>query len=88
MALKEQITVTSGSVNERNFDQYDILRHSETPEMHIELLQRQNEPPLGVGESAFGPMAPAIANAVFAATGRRVRRLPIRYEDIVSESQA
>ena len=76
MVLKEQITFDAGEVAQKNFDTYEILRHDEMPKTHIALVQSQ-EKPSGVGEAAFGPVAPAITNAIFAATGQRIRKLPI-----------
>lgn len=84
MALKERITFEAGAVEQSNFDNYDILRHNEMPEILVELSTPSEEPPVAVGESAFAPVAPAIANAVFAATKRRVRRLPMLYDDVFS----
>jgi len=81
MALKERLTINEGAVVENNFDLYEILRHNEVPKMVIELVDAPDAPPGPAGESALGPVAPAIANAVFAATGQRVRRLPIRYNN-------
>jgi len=80
MALKERLTINDGAVVENNFDRYEILRHNEAPKMVIELVATPGAPPGPAGESALGPVAPAIANAVFAATGHRVRRLPISYD--------
>ena len=88
MALKERITITAGEVEESNFDTYEILRHDETPEMTVALIDAPEQPPVAVGESAFGPVAPAIANAVFAATGRRIRNLPISYDSLFSNGDA
>jgi isoquinoline 1-oxidoreductase subunit beta len=88
VALKERITITAGEVEESNFDTYEILRHDETPIMTVALIDAPEHPPVAVGESAFGPVAPAIANAVFAATGRRVRNLPISYDSLFSNVDA
>jgi CO/xanthine dehydrogenase Mo-binding subunit len=80
LALKEQTTVENGAIAEQNFDLYDPLRHWEAPEIEIALIEPSGVPPLGVGESALPPVAPAIANAVFAATGTRLRRLPLSFD--------
>lgn len=85
MALKERITFESGAAEQSNFDTYNVLRHHEAPEMFVKLVESV-EPPAGVGESALGPVAPAIANAVFAATGRRVRNLPMSYDSVFPDS--
>lgn len=84
MALKERITFAQGSVEESNFDTYEILRHHECPDIMVELID-SDATPVGVGEAALGPVAPAIANAIFAATGQRARRLPINYDSIFSD---
>lgn len=81
MVLKEQITFDSGVIGQNNFDTYEILRHNEMPQTHIELVS-STESPTGVGESAFGPVAPAITNAIFSATGKRIRKLPIDLDNL------
>ncbi len=82
MALKEKLTVGDGVANERNFDRYDVLRHAEAPETHIRLVETEGAPPVAVGESALAPAVAAIANAAFAATGKRPRKLPIDYDSL------
>ncbi len=84
MAMKEQITIEDGQVQEENFDAYEILRHDETPKIVVDLIEPAGARPVGVGESALPAVPAAIANAVFAATGKRVRRLPISYENVVT----
>ncbi|WP_421780118.1 molybdopterin cofactor-binding domain-containing protein [Kiloniella litopenaei] len=86
MAMKEKITFEEGQVIENNFDGYQILRHAECPAINIELI-KSDKPATGAGEAALGPVAAAIANAVFDATGVRVRNLPIRYEDLFNGKQ-
>ncbi len=83
MALKEQVPFDGGQLDVSNFDGYDVLRHDDAPNISITLIDPAKAAPSGVGESAFGPVAAAIANAVFAATGHRFRKLPITYDDIV-----
>lgn len=83
MALKERLTFASGAVMQNNFDGYELLRHRECPILTMALVN-SNAKPVGVGEAALAPVAPAIANAVFAATGQRVRRLPMSYESVFS----
>ena len=85
MALKEKITIDDGAVEESNFDAYQILRHHEAPEIVVSLVG-SDAAPVGVGEPAIAPVAAAVANAVFAATGRRVRRLPMSYESVFSDA--
>ncbi len=75
-ALKDEITFENGRVQQRNFHDYQMLRINESPEIEVHIVP-SNEPPTGVGEPGVPPVAPAIANAIFAATGKRVRKLPI-----------
>jgi isoquinoline 1-oxidoreductase subunit beta len=75
-ALKDAITFENGRVQQRNFHDYQMLRINEAPEIEVHIVP-SNEPPTGVGEPGVPPVAPAVANAIFAATGKRVRRLPI-----------
>lgn len=88
MALKERMEFAGGTAAAGNFDGYAVLRHDEAPEVTIALIDPTGAAPSGVGESAFGPVAAAIANAVFNATGQRLRRLPLAIEDTVAESAA
>lgn len=75
-ALKGTITVDKGRVEQSNFDDYPLLRIDEIPKIEIHLIA-STEPPSGMGEPCVPPIAPAVANALFALTGKRVRRLPI-----------
>ena len=74
-----EITIEKGRVKEKNFNDYRMLRMSEMPEIRVHIV-RNHEEPGGVGEPAVPPIAPAVANALFALTGKRVRKLPIRAE--------
>jgi isoquinoline 1-oxidoreductase beta subunit len=76
-ALKGEITLERGRVVQANFGDYPILTISETPEVEVHIMPRRDDPG-GVGEPGVPPIAPAVANAVFAATGHRIRALPIR----------
>ncbi len=76
-ALKGEITLEDGAVQQSNFHDYQMLRINEAPEILVHLLPSSN-PPSGVGEPGTPPVAPALANAIFAATGRRLRELPLR----------
>ena len=76
-ALHGEITLTEGRVRQSNFHDYPLLRISEMPVIEVHLVPSEEEPG-GVGEPALPPTAPAVANAVFALTGTRIRRLPIR----------
>jgi isoquinoline 1-oxidoreductase beta subunit len=65
-----------------NFDDYKIIRMSEIPEIEVHIV-KSNEQIGGIGEPGTPPTAPAVANAVFNATGARVRRLPLRPETVL-----
>jgi isoquinoline 1-oxidoreductase beta subunit len=79
--LKGEITIAKGRVVQTNFADYDMLRMNEMPKVEVYFVPSQ-ETPTGMGEPAVPPVAPAVCNAIFSATGKRVRRLPIRAEDI------
>jgi isoquinoline 1-oxidoreductase beta subunit len=74
-ALYSDITVTNGRVDQNNFNDFRILRTNETPVMDITLVE-SNEKPGGTGEPSTSLIAPAVANAVFTATGKRLRSMP------------
>jgi isoquinoline 1-oxidoreductase subunit beta len=76
-ALKNEITVKNGAIEQTNFDGYDPIRISEAPPIEVHLMKNKEEPG-GMGEPALPPAAPAVANAIFAACGKRVRRLPFQ----------
>ena len=76
-ALKNEITIKNGAVEQTNFDGYDPLRIHEAPSIEVHLVP-SNEDPGGMGEPALPPAAPAVANAIFAASGQRVRKLPFQ----------
>ena len=76
--LKGAITVSRGRVEQGNFDDYPLLRANEMPEIDVHIVPSAEDPG-GVGEPGTPPIAPAVANAVFAATGQAVRSLPIRH---------
>ncbi len=73
--LTEEVTLTDGRVDQGNYDSYQILRLTEMPEVDVVIVPSTNAP-TGVGEPGVPPIGPAVANAVYAATGRRVRQLP------------
>lgn len=79
--LKGEITIDKGRVVQANFDTNEPLRMSECPKMEVYIVPSK-EVPRGMGEPAVPPVAPAVANAIFAATGKRIRKLPIRPEDL------
>ena len=75
-ALKHEIVIANGSVQQNNFESYPMVRINDMPSIETELIESDADP-TGVGEAAVPGIAPAIANAVFALTGTPVRRLPI-----------
>jgi isoquinoline 1-oxidoreductase subunit beta len=81
-ALKTEITLKDGRVVQSNFYDYPMLRIFETPEIEVHIVPSEVDP-TGVGEPGVPPIAPALANAIFAVTGKRIRRLPIRASDLV-----
>jgi isoquinoline 1-oxidoreductase beta subunit len=83
IALKGGGTLKHGRIVERNFDAYPVLRMSDVPELEIELV-RSTSPATGMGEPTMSCIAPALANAVFAASGARVRSLPMTPERVKS----
>jgi isoquinoline 1-oxidoreductase beta subunit len=76
-ALWGEITLKNGRVEQSNFSNYRVLRMNETPPIEVHLVQ-SHEAPGGIGEPGTAATAPALANAVFAATGTRIRQLPIQ----------
>lgn len=82
-ALLDRISLRDGGVVEGNFDTYRMLRMDAAPPIDVHIVD-SDHPPGGMGEPGTPPIAPALANAVFAATGKRVRTLPIRAQDLVS----
>ena len=75
-ALYGEITLKEGRVEQANFDTYQILRMNEAPAVEVHIVQ-SSEPPGGMGEAGTSAIVPAVANAIFAATGKRLRNLPI-----------
>ena len=80
LALASEITFEKGRVTQSNFHDYEVLRHQASPRViRTHLVNDDHElPPGGVGEPPVPPVAPALCNAIFAATGKRVRSLPVR----------
>ncbi len=77
-ALYGEITLKAGRVEQANFPSYDMVRMADCPAIEVHIVESGWEHLGGVGETGTPPIAPAVANAVFAATGQRIRRLPIR----------
>jgi isoquinoline 1-oxidoreductase beta subunit len=80
-ALKGGITIADGRVEQGNFDRYDVLRIDEMPKVEVHIIPSQAAPG-GMGEASTPGIAPAVSNAIFAATGKRIRRLPVRGADL------
>jgi isoquinoline 1-oxidoreductase beta subunit len=79
--LHDAITINRGRVEQSNFNDYQMPRITETPKIEVHIVQ-STEDPTGIGEPGLPVIAPAVCNAIFAATGKRLRRLPIRREDL------
>jgi isoquinoline 1-oxidoreductase subunit beta len=82
-ALGEEITVTGGRVDQGNFDRYPLLRISQAPRIEVYFVEGGTKPG-GLGEPALPPVAAALGNAIFQASGRRIRRLPLSAAGITS----
>jgi isoquinoline 1-oxidoreductase subunit beta len=82
-ALWGEVTISAGKVQQTNFNNYRVLRGNEVPSIEVHLLE-SDESPGGIGEPAVALVAPAICNAIFTATGRRIRTLPIGTQKLTS----
>ena len=80
-ALKAEATLKDGRIQQSNFHDYPILKFDEMPSVEVYIV-KSDASPSGMGEMGVPPIAPAVANAVFAATGKRIRHIPIRPEDL------
>jgi len=76
-AMKGEITIKNGGVEQNNFDDFEILTYDEMPEVNVHIVQN-NFKVGGVGEVGIAACAPALCNAIFSATGKRIRKLPVR----------
>jgi isoquinoline 1-oxidoreductase subunit beta len=81
--LMQEITMKNGRIQQTNYNNYPVVRMNESPAIDI-ILVKSTEKPGGIGEPATALISPAIANAVFAATGKRVRKLPMTADAIRS----
>jgi isoquinoline 1-oxidoreductase beta subunit len=83
LALCSEITASGGVINQSNFQDYRLCRINEAPaEIHVHLVE-SDAPPAGAGEPGVPPFAPALCNAIFAATGKRIRELPLTRSGLV-----
>jgi isoquinoline 1-oxidoreductase beta subunit len=80
-ALKGEITIQNGRVTQRHFNDYPMIRHNEAPEVEVHIVP-STETPGGIGEPSTAIAAGALANAISAATGKRIYKLPIRPEQL------
>lgn len=80
--LYSSITIKNGKIQQRNFDNFPLLKMNEMPHIEVYLVESK-EKCGGAGEPGLPPIAPAVANAIFAATGKRLRQLPIKASDLI-----
>lgn len=81
--LNGEITIENGAVKQSNFHDFQVLRMDQMPTIDVHII-KSSKPPSGIGEPGLPPIAPAVANAIFSATGKRIRKLPIKSEDFLS----
>jgi isoquinoline 1-oxidoreductase beta subunit len=86
-ALSGEITIKDGGTEQSNFNDYQVLRMADAPKVETEIVPSGGFWG-GVGEPPVPPLAPALCNAVFAATGQRVRSLPLKNHDLRRQSEA
>jgi isoquinoline 1-oxidoreductase beta subunit len=84
-ALAQALTFTNGGVDQTNFHDYPLLRMHQAPKVDVHFVITDNNP-TGLGEPALPPVVPALTNAIFAASGKRVRTLPINPEELKSNA--
>jgi isoquinoline 1-oxidoreductase beta subunit len=78
-SLLEEVQIRDGAFQATNFNQYPLLRNADAPDIKVVVLNSRNSP-TGMGEPPIGPIPAAVANAVFVATGQRLRRLPLKFD--------
>ena len=83
LARNGEITAANGRIQQNNFHQFQVARMNDAPKQVNVTLVDSDAPPTGVGEPGLPPVIPALANAIFAATGKRVRELPISTTKLV-----
>jgi isoquinoline 1-oxidoreductase subunit beta len=82
-ALKERITVKNGMIQQQNFNSYDLLRMPDAPHLETYIIEG-GRPPGGIGEPPLALIGPSVGNAIFAATGKRLRKLPFHFDEVSS----
>jgi isoquinoline 1-oxidoreductase subunit beta len=83
-ALYDEITIAGGAVEQANFDNYQMVRLADAPRIETHLALSGGSKWGGIGEPGTPPIAPAVCNAIYAATGKRIRSLPIKNQDLAS----
>ena len=86
-ALKGEITIQNGRVTQRHFNDYQMIRHPEMPRIEVHIVPSTAEPG-GIGEPSTALAAGSLVNAIYAATGKRVYRLPIKPETLMPKATA
>jgi len=81
-ALRQEITIEKGRVVQGNFNDYPLLTAKELPEIGVSFVRATDDPIAGICEEIIGWVAPAVCNAIFAATGKRIRSLPVKHHDL------
>jgi isoquinoline 1-oxidoreductase subunit beta len=76
VALYGELTIKNGETVQKNFDKYNLIRIADAPDIEVKFMEN-NIDPMGLGEPGLPPIAPAVCNAIFAATGKRIRKLPV-----------
>lgn len=80
-AMAQEITIRDGRTEQANFDEYPLLRNADAPNVHVDFVT-SDHPPTGMGEPSLPPAIPAVTNAIYQATGTRIRELPISKTDL------
>jgi len=83
--LYGEITVTNGAIDQSNFHDYEMVRMDNAPDIDVTIINSDRRVG-GAGEPGTPPITPAVTNAIFAATGKRIRTLPVKHHDLGSSS--
>jgi isoquinoline 1-oxidoreductase beta subunit len=87
-ALKERITYTGGAIDQTNFHDYELIRMADVPEVFVEVISSPNEKPTAMGEVGLPLVGGCVANALFKATGKRMRAMPFTPERVMASLKA